>query len=466
MVTRTVIGVVTACAFVGVLLVPGAAGVGDGTTVSNLERQSQRQREYLTADYSLLLARRTAQNLRQGLAIQVKDPGRTFVGNVCWELGWGCAGDVRLYDWGSKEYGLVKPVLFTNRVGATISGHVWATVDGPARRPGIVITNGSIQASEQMYWWAAQTLAKAGYVVITSDPQQQGRSDELGEGVDVLEGTPAQVMGNTFYDGTQDALDFLLSTPNRRYCPRLSRSGHSHCAKQQKRVEQGLDAAYNPLWQMVDRTKIGLAGHSFGSQGVSYMAQKDKRVDAVVAWDNLCVPSACFRHPPGAVPPLRVPALGISNDFLGGPLPTPIANSTASQAMSATGIDSAQLIIRGGTHFEYSYLPMSTFPATLRGMDFAAWYTRAWFDKYLRHAPYADTRLLTTRWQHDSGDLRIDPDGGGNLFSEVIPSRMDIHLDNGRRFTCEDLHAGCSGMSMDHGPAEFSYYAIVTSPDR
>ena len=57
----------------------------------------------------------------------------------------------------------MQPVLFTARNGATLSGHVWATRAGPAQRPGIVITNGSVQAPETLYWFVAQTLAKAGY---------------------------------------------------------------------------------------------------------------------------------------------------------------------------------------------------------------------------------------------------------------------------------------------------------------
>ena len=54
------------------------------------------------------------------------------------------------------------------------------TRQGPAKRPGVVITDGSVQADEQMYWYAAQALAKDGYVVMTFDPQGQGRSDTLG----------------------------------------------------------------------------------------------------------------------------------------------------------------------------------------------------------------------------------------------------------------------------------------------
>ena len=71
---------------------------------------------------------------------------------------------------------------------------------GPARRPGIVITNGSVQADEQMYWYAAQTMAKAGYVVLTFDPQGQGQSDTYGQSPDQNEGVPAQSDGRPLYD--------------------------------------------------------------------------------------------------------------------------------------------------------------------------------------------------------------------------------------------------------------------------
>jgi hypothetical protein len=64
-----------------------------------------------------------------------------------------------------------------------------------------VITDGSVQADENMYWYAAQALAKA---------------------------------------------------------------------KQNARVATGLDAAYNPFWQLLDASAgVGLAGHSYGAAGVS-----------------------------------------------------------------------------------------------------------------------------------------------------------------------------------------------------
>jgi hypothetical protein len=118
--------------------------------------------------------------------------GRDFTGNLCWQHMDGCAGDVRLYDWGANGYGSVLPILFTARNGSTLSGHVWMTKSGPAKRPGVVITNGSVQAPEELYWFAAQTLAKAGYVVMTWDPQGQGYSDTYGNGVDRNDGVPSQ----------------------------------------------------------------------------------------------------------------------------------------------------------------------------------------------------------------------------------------------------------------------------------
>jgi hypothetical protein len=39
-----------------------------------------------------------------------------------------------------------------------------------------------VQVVDEMYWWAAQTLARHGYEVLSFDIQSQGRSDTLGTG--------------------------------------------------------------------------------------------------------------------------------------------------------------------------------------------------------------------------------------------------------------------------------------------
>src|SRR5437764_1224700 len=237
---------------------PGMASSFDPVLeAQNYSKTLERQSLYDTPQGRLLLTQVSNSNFLAATKAQASDPEREFVSDLCWNGGDGCAGDARLYDWQKDGYGIVKPVLFTARNGATLSGHVWATKAGPAHRPGIVITNGSVQANEQLYWFAAQTLAKAGYVVLTFDPQGQGQSDTFGEGPDRNEGFPAQTDGRPFFDGTEDAIDFFYSTPGEPYVPVTSCStGTSHDPKQERRAAAGLDAAYNPLWYLFDHQRL------------------------------------------------------------------------------------------------------------------------------------------------------------------------------------------------------------------
>ena len=98
----------------------------------------------------------------------------------------------------------------------------------------MVITTGSVQGSEGMYVWLAQDLAERGYVVLTYDVQGQGTSETLPhETSDALPfcnpfaeprdgeqygcpGVPFQQLSN-FVVGTEDAIDFFMSTPDRPY---------------------------------------------------------------------------------------------------------------------------------------------------------------------------------------------------------------------------------------------------------
>jgi dienelactone hydrolase len=468
------------------------------TEAQNFAITQERQTIYDTPEYQAELAAQSAENLTEALAEQAADPGRLFADDLCWNAGNGCAGDVRLYDWQKNGYGLVQKVLFTARNGATLSGRVWATKAGPKRRPGIVITNGSVQADEQMYWYAAQALAKDGYVVLTFDPQGQGQSDTPGQAPDENEGVPAQSDGRPFYDGTEDAIDFLLSNQKHPYEPVPScETGTSHAAKQDERVAAGLDAPYDPFWNMLKPSAgVGLAGHSYGAAGVSYIAQWDPRVKAVVAWDNLGGPgpeagsvprqqggtppkSSIGEKPcPGdpadrAVVPITKPGLGMSADYGLPPLPNtglpePLAKSQESLAYSEAGVDTGEIIIRGGSHLDFSFIPNQAFGASLRGPDEIAWYTAAWFDKYVKHQASADKRLLSERWREDPVEAAIDPKGDGNAFSFYYLSRLDIHLATGGIFDCEDMRDGCPGMvptRKDGQRGSYSYVAVDTSPD-
>ena len=183
------------------------------------------------------------------------------------------------------------------------------------------------------------------------------------------------------------------------------------------------------------------------------------------------VPAGCLEGGLGSPEP-RVPSLGISNDY--GLTPTPFltqpdprAKSQGSRVFSKAGVDTGQLVIRGGTHYEYSFIPTPTFGATRRGIDLAAWYTTAWFDRYVKDRPAgALDRLLTDGWRHDAGDRAVDPEGGGNLLSRHYRSRLDIGRDGGARVRCENLRSGCDALRPDDRPSSYSYLRIATSPDR
>lgn len=451
----------------------------------NFANVEERQAVYDTPSYQSKLRLTETKNGLVAAQIEAHDPQREFSSDLCWNQWDGCAGDVRLYDWETKDYGIVRPVLFTARNGAQISGHVWATRNGPAKRPGIVITNGSVQADEQMYWYAAQALAKDGYVVLTFDPQGQGQSDTYGQGADRNEGAPAQTDGRPFYDGTEDAIDFFLSTAKHPYRPVPScNSGTSHAGYQAARVKAGLDTAYNPFWRIVDRKKLGLAGHSYGAAGVSYIGQWDKRVKAIVAWDNLAAPNpkvgpfgsgsaaekGCVDAADRTVAKIRKPALGISADYFLPPtpntsLPAYNAKDTESLVYSRHHVDTGELVIRGGSHLDFSFIPNVGFGASLRGADLTTWYTNAWFDYYVKGRHSAFRRLTTNRWRHDATEAKVDSYQDGNAFSYYYRSRLDIHRPSGKRFDCEDLRAGCHGRLARHDGhrGSWSYLKVDTS---
>jgi dienelactone hydrolase len=467
---------------------PAATAFDPAAEALNYNKGKERQAIYNTPEYQALLRQVSVQNRLAATAMQAADPERDMLTHLCSTGEDGCAGDVRLYDWQAKGYGIVEKVLWTARNGATISGHVWATKAGPAKRPGIVITNGSVQAPEQLYWFVAQTLAKSGYVVLTWDPQGQGQSDTRGESPDEDEGTPAQSDGRPFFDGTEDAINFFFSSPSKPYEPIKScDSGTSHVPKQDRRAKAGLDAAYNPFWELLDTTRVGIAGHSYGAAGVSYIGQFDPRVKAIVAFDNLAGtdPSVPFGGSGGGpveqpcpadpsqrvVAPITKPALGMSADYFIPPEPNtsdpdPLDKSTQSFEYSKAGVDTGEIIIRGGTHYDFDWIPNDGFPATLRGADEIAWYTNAWFDKYVKGDTSADRRLISGRWRADAAEAAVDPNGDGNMFSWYYRSRLDIGLSGGGRFLCEDMRPGCPGMVDDDGqPAGYDYLKIATSPD-
>ena len=271
-------------------------------------------------------------------------------------------------------------------------------------------------------------------------------------------------------------------TPSTSRCPRPPRrttrgpsctSGTDHSPKQDRRVGAGLNAAFNPLHELIDPERVGIAGHSLGASAVSYVGQIDPRVDGIVAWDNLSAPGAGFGNAPEcesgsaprpSEPPITKPAMGISNDYGIAPAPLtedpdPEGENTAFLAYKEAGIDSFQFHIRGGSHEESALIPGMTVPvlglATLRGTDVIGWYSTAWFDKHVKCAgdvsceEDADRRLLTDRWRNDPRSGQIDTNDDPNVFSFYRRSRYDFRTAGGAEVVCDDVRAGCASMAAD-----------------
>ena len=341
--------------------------------------------------------------------------------------------------------GELVPVVFYDRGCARISGRVWAPrgwTAGDATLPGVVIQNGSVQAPETLYWWAAQALVRAGYVVMTFDPRGQGRSDFQ---------TPTGEQGGNlnsevFFSGMVDAIDFFRATPGAPYPHNVTCAG----------TYPTVVTHHNPFHDRVDPTRLGITGHSLGASGVSavqgYPGDRfmfpdpdgTNPVDVVVAWDSLGT---------SADGPPRVPAMGQSGEYGLTPVPftappDPEDHKDAYHAYRAAGIPVYQLTVRGSTHYEWSLLP--SFPTTSWcpdmstgsclggfGNPIAEHYTVAWMDRWLKlpgEPGYgdADARLL------------VDDDWCDRLSfyfrsARAFPDRAGVaHLS-------EDLRAECVG---------------------
>lgn len=310
--------------------------------------------------------------------------------------------------------GTHRRLYFLNRWGAKIAADLWGPADlfdSDAKHPAVVITDGSIQGNSRMYWWAAQSLAAAGYVVLSYDVQGQGESETFGHHPDgsiwcgpvdqppdtapmlrelgPCPGFPFQ-QPSVFMGGAVWAHNFFLSTPSEPW----------------EYFQDGTaTAAFNPWWDRVDADRVGAAGHSFGAAAVSFAQGNPqllrKPIRAIVAWDRLSVCQAPVPPgeacPPEGLIPVNAPALDLEAEDLLFPTihmtaPDPGAKLAGLRHWSDGAVDVMSLTLRASTHLEFTAVP--ALPASARGEDVARYYTLAWFDRYLRDDAAATGRLL------------------------------------------------------------------------
>jgi dienelactone hydrolase len=311
------------------------------------------------------------------------------------------------------------PVAFLSRTGAKLVGRLWS--DGrPGPHPAVVITPGSIQGTQHMYWWAARTLATAGYLVLTFDVQGQSESETFGHApgdpLPTGSGFPFQQEAN-FVDGTVDALRFLYATAAEPYVPGGWTAAQVAAAQA---AGDGSLSWVNPLAGVLDRTRLALAGHSLGARAVSVVQQcaasgtlwrtlplctgRAFPIKAVVGWDGLSAS--------GVVP--LVPGMDQTGDgYFLTPQPTasapdPAANLGAFRHWRAAGREAYALTVRGGTHLEWVDVPY-ILPSTTYGVRLADHYTLAWIERYTaptvaRRAAAADALVAAPKRDAGAAD--------------------------------------------------------------
>ncbi|KQO19206.1 alpha/beta hydrolase [Acidovorax sp. Leaf78] len=254
--------------------------------------------------------------------------------------------------------------------------------------PAVVIVHGGY-SSKRLHRSAAQVLAEAGYMTIA------------------LETTAP--MG-THGPDAQSVVDWVFATP--------------------KAPLAGDGTPFFPHWDQLDVRMVGIAGHSQGGSTASLIGQADKRIGAIVAWDNLTALKTGWVDKIGMDPPadlaLRTPALGIGADYYFKVVPTTEAPEPAKvntqggrgrggephpkdpgyQELKSAGMDTMLVVLRAGTHLDFSLFGG---PASRYGESVINYYTLAWFDRYLKgaHDPAlaADAfRRLTAPTFDDSAD--------------------------------------------------------------
>jgi hypothetical protein len=250
---------------------------------------------------------------------------------------------------------------------------------------------GSGPGVQSFYHWAARDLAAHGYVAVTIDPQGVGRSETFGRdgcdpagGIAACPGVPFQQAGN-YVDALQSGIDYVLSSRN-------------------------------PWRAAVDANEVGIAGHSLAARAASYLQGVDRRVKAVVAWDNLAsdlqgdsgsasgggaAGALIGGELPGQGTPVRprVPALGQANDNPGSTQPAnrdPDLKKPGFALWRKSGQPSMELAFAGAGHLDWAQTHTTSAAKKVLFKRFA-YYTRAWFDRWLRHDRSATARLLARK---------------------------------------------------------------------
>ena len=486
---RRGLAMLAACLFAGLTATASANGPTPGSP-AYVQRDTQnildaygRQTApdgQLSAAYLQALPGGTNAGYLQQVAQQAANPTRPIIDPGQWFPGWN-QGSAFRQTWPGTR-GLEIPVAFTNRYGALLRGDIYGPLPGATdpytgKRlrgpfPAVVVTTGSIQGSEKMYRWIAEDLAERGYIVLTYDVQGQGTSETLPHQGPLADfpfcdptatpadgemggcpGVPFQQSSNFVY-GSEDGIDFIESTPTAKYPNPAAGSANVN--------------SFNPLWKLIDRhadkhsvtagrtNKLAIIGHSLGASAISYVQGVDARVETAVALDKLDSPGTFGSH---SAPPV-VPSLGVQSEYgfnvqpywlqhgssirpaFGPPTQAPDPQreeKTGFNGYRKAGVDTMLIVPRASTHLEYTDINFAL-PASRYGQDVASYYLQAWLDKYLKHDPSGDGRLVSSQIKY----LEPSANAQWKLVTLQRADRLSFYFCSGYAF-----HAG-TGQLLDN----------------
>lgn len=345
-------------------------------------------------------------------ALDTNDVQNLLLGEEAAVLGW------------EGEYVQARVCYPSRQSGAQLHAWFYAPKDIDTRSgplPLVVIGPGSGNGRAKNYMWAGRTLAgQGGYLALVYDPQGNGESEILGDlescGIEGCPGVPFQSAAN-FADGFLSTIDFAYT--------------RDHAWLQKADLSRG----------------VGIAGHSLSARAGAYVSGVDERVAALVAWDNLSSTlegdagissggglcgSLIGGELPGDSKPvtIRVPAMGQASDAAPGCDPTntdPDLKKTAYKKWREAGQPSMQLVFKDAAHADWSQTS-SADPELLRVFEY---YTRAWFDLFLKHDNSARARLLSRKVFDKTAEDIMSVDFRSAAFLPAVP------LD------CDDLRQGC-----------------------
>jgi dienelactone hydrolase len=306
--------------------------------------------------------------------------------------------------------GQYERVTFTDPRGQEIVGYLFAPLEAPpGSLPGVLLMACNIGEFPQLggMWWAAEVVAEHGYMVFCVD-------------ITAADAAVPRITGGEPYDDAvrgNDAADYLLSTP------------------QAPNPNDPTGTEYNPMWQLVDRTRpLGFMGHSGGGSLALAAAHRDpkRRFGAVVAFD----PSGAAGVPTDYFDKIHVPSMIQIADYDGSagflyptperPVAAPGSKRTYYDTIKAAGVDSMQVAFRSSTHVDWTAAITAAFGSSLFGEQTIAYYTLAWFDRYLAADPAVRADALRRLTAMDTFDGSSDPYSSGTGYFNPTASEPSV----------------------------------------